>query len=647
MMKTINELKSVTMDTICNAKSGHPGMALSSAPIMYTLYNKFINGYPKNSKWINRDRFVLASGHASSLLYNVLHLCGYKISMDDLKKFRKLDSITPGHPEYEMTDGVDATSGPLGQGIPTAVGMALAERKLANIFNKDDIKVFDHYTYVLCGDGDMQEGVTQEAISLAGNLNLNKLIILYDANDVTLDGPLSNSYNEDVCERFSACGFNVYSLDSSDVEVLEATIEDAKKSDKPSFIKVKTIIGEGSRYEGTCKVHGAPLDEEDLNSLKEKLNISTTFEYSEDSYADFQNNFYKRGKKEYSKWKKSLKLYSQKYADEYNYLMECIDGVVNNEKLDSYSCELNKEISTRNASKIMLNIVADNNKNIIGGSADVAKSVMTSLDNTTYISKDDFNGQTINYGIREFAMASINNGILLHGGLKTFGGSFLVFSDYMKPALRMASLMKLSNVMLFSHDSIAVGEDGPTHEPIEQLSMLRSIPGYTVIRPCNEEETKLAYKLSFVNKGPVGLILTRQNLKTYHSVNEDDFNKGAYFVKYDKDSKYTIIASGSEVNLAIDVHEKLNLEGIKVNVVSMPSWEIFDKQSNKYKKSILCNRYDKRITLEMLSTFGWSKYGKHNIGIDIFGKSAKASDVIKSMGFDFDSIYNKIKKIVK
>jgi len=646
-MKTINELKAVTMDTICNAKSGHPGMALSSAPIMYTLYNKFINAYPKNSKWINRDRFVLASGHASSLLYNILHLCGYKISLDDLKNFRKLNSLTPGHPESDLTDGVDATSGPLGQGIPMAIGMALAEKKLANIFNKEDIKLFDHYTYVLCGDGDMQEGVTQEAISLAGNLCLNKLIVIYDANDVTLDGPLSNSFSEDVCKRFEACGFNVYNLDSCDIEVLEATIEDAKNSDKPVLIKVKTIIGEGSKYEGTCKVHGAPLDEEDLSELKRKLNVDTTFTYSEESYGDFKNNFYNRGKKVYTTWNKLFKKYKEKYPSDYELLMNCINNKLNYSSLEQFEVVLDKEISTRNASKIMLNLMANDNKNIVGGSADVAKSVMTALDNSSLINKDDFNGQTINYGIREFAMASINNGVLLHGGLKVFGGSFLVFSDYLKPALRMASLMHLNNVFLFSHDSIAVGEDGPTHEPIEQLAMLRSIPNFNVVRPCNEGETKLAYKMAFESNNPVAIILSRQNLKTLHIVNEEDFNKGAYFVKYDKNSKYSIIASGSEVNLALQVYDKLKDEGKLINVISMPSWQIFDKQSKKYQKSILCNTYDKRITLEMLSTFGWSKYGKHNIGIDNFGKSGKASDVIKYYGFDVDSIYNKIKKIVK
>lgn len=646
-MKTINEIKAVTMDTICNAKSGHPGMALSSAPILYTLFNRFITAYPKKSHWINRDRFILGSGHASSLLYNILHLCGYKISIEDLKNFRKLNSLTPGHPECDITDGVDATSGPLGQGIPAAVGCAIAEKKLANIFNKDDITLFDHYTYVLCGDGDMQEGVTQEAISLAGNLGLNKLIVIYDANDVTLDGPLSNSFSEDVARRFDACGFNVINIESSDPYSVGKAINEAKKSDKPNLIIVKTIIGEGSKYQGTCKVHGAPLDEDDLNSLKEKLGVKTTFEYSDESYNDFKNNFIKRGKKEYFKWNNLLKKYNDKYPFYYIKLMECIDGKIDFTSLDNYECEMYKEISTRNASKIMLNLLTKNNKFIIGGSADVAKSVMTNLDHSTSINKESFNGQIINYGIREFAMGSINNGIILHEGLKAFGGSFLVFSDYMKPSIRMASLMHLNNIYLFSHDSIAVGEDGPTHQPIEQLAMLRSIPGVNIIRPCNECETKLAYKQAFSSNNPVGIILTRQNLITKHLVDEEHFNKGAYLVKYHEESKYTIVASGSEVNLAIDVYERLKEENIQVNVVSMPSWFAFEKQSKKYQKSILCTKYQNTITLEMLSTMGWSKYGKHNIGIDSFGKSGKASDVIKDYGFDLESIYTKIRKIIK
>lgn len=645
-MKTINELKCVCMDTICNANSGHPGMALSSAPIMYTLYNKFINAYPKNSKWINRDRFVLASGHASSLLYNVLHLCGYKISIDDLKNFRKLNSNTPGHPEFNETDGVDATSGPLGQGIPMAVGMALAEKKLANIFNKDDIKLFDHYTYVLCGDGDMQEGVTQEAISLAGNLNLNKLIIIYDANDTTLDGPLSNSFSEDVCKRFEAVGFNTIDLGSNSPTLLEIAIKDAKKSNKPTLIKVKTIMGEGSLLEGTHKTHGSPLKEDDLKQLKLKLNVNTTFEYSEDSYEDFRVNFFNRGKREYYKWNKLLKEYKDKYPIEYDNLIKCSEGKLDYSSLNAYEINLGKEDASRNSSKIMLNLLVKDNKNVIGGSADVAGSVKTEIEGDTSISKDNFDGHSINYGIREFAMASINNGILLHGGLKTYAGSFLVFCDYLKPALRMASLMNLNSVYLFSHDSIAVGQDGPTHEPIEQLAMLRSIPNFNVIRPCNEGEVKYAYKQAFSSNNPVALILSRQNLKTSFVVKEEDFNKGAYFVKCHKESKYSIIACGSEVDLALDIYNKLLEDSIYINVISMPSMYMFEKQSKKYKNSILCTRYSNTITLEMLSTYGWSKYGKHNIGINSFGKSGKDTDVIKAMGFDFDSIYSRIKKII-
>lgn len=645
-MKTINEIKSVCMETIMNAKSGHSGMALSSAPILYTLYNKVINSTPKNSKWINRDRFVLASGHICGLLYNILHLCGYKITMNDLKSFRQINSLTPGHPECDVTDGIDATSGPLGQGIPMAVGMAIAEKKLANMFNKEDAKLFDHYTYVLCGDGDMQEGVTQEAISLAGNLNLNKLIILYDANDVTLDGPLSNSFSEDVCKRFEAVGFNTINLESSNPLMVEKALNKAKKSNKPTLIRIQTIMGEGSIHEGTCKIHGTPLSQDDYDQLKVKLGVTTSFEYSEESYDDFRVNYCNRGKRKYNKWNKLLKEYKEKYPSDYEELVRYLNGEIKFDSLDKYEIVLGKEDASRNSSKIMLDLLVKDNKNIIGGSADVAASVKTNLEGNHSITKDDFSGQNINYGIREFAMASINNGILLHGGLKTFAGSFLAFSDYLKPAVRMASLMHLDSIFLFSHDSIAVGQDGPTHEPIEQLAMLRSIPNCNVVRPANEGEVKMAYKMAFKEDAPSAIILSRQNLKTDYIVSEEEFNKGAYFVRYDENSKYTVIACGSEVGLAIKVCDKLKEEGTLINVVSMPSMFVFEKQSKKYKKSILCNRYSNTITLEMLSTFGWGKYGKHNIGVDTFGKSGKDSDVIKYKGFDFDSIYAKIKKIV-
>ena len=644
---SINELKALAIDEINEAQSGHPGIALGAASIVYSLFNKEINAYNKKPDWVNRDRFVLSAGHASSLLYALLHVCDYGLTIEELKQFRKLDSLTPGHPEYRHTLGVDATSGPLGQGIAMGVGMALAERKLANMFNKDDISLIDHYTYVLCGDGDLQEGISQEAISLAGNLNLNKLIVLYDSNEVTLDGPLSNSNSENTLLRFKANNFNTMEC-NDDYKNIQGCIELAKKSDKPTLIKINTIIGKDSFYEGSNKVHGSCLASDDIESLKTKLNVSKIpFSVSDITYNDFRDNFVKRGKNAYLRWNKLLNKYKEKYPSDYKVFIDAINGNLNLDELESYSCEMNKKISTRKASGNFLNIVSRNNPFLIGGSADVASSVMTKLEHSSSVNKDDFNGQNINYGVREFAMGAISNGIALHGGLKPYFGTFFVFSDYLKPALRMASLMNINTIGLFSHDSIAVGEDGPTHQPIEQLAALRSLNNYTCIRPCNELETKYAYKYALTTNNPCSIILTRQDLLTLHQVDYDDFKKGAYYVNYDENSKYSIIATGSEVNLAIECAKLLKEQGKIVNVISMPMMDVFEKQTKKYQKYILKSGHSKTISLEMLSTYGWGKYAKYNIGIDSFGKSGKASEVMKSFGFDIDSLINKINKIIK
>ena len=644
---SINELKALSIDQIDAAGSGHPGIALGAASIMYSIFNHNLVSYNKKSDWINRDRFVLSSGHASSLLYSFLHVCDYGLKIDDLKQFRQITSLTPGHPEYKHTIGVDATSGPLGQGIAMAVGMALAEKKLADMFNKEDIKLIDHYTYVMCGDGDLQEGISQEAISLAGNLGLNKLIVLYDSNNITLDGPLSNSHNENTLARFQAANFNTMECDD-DYKNIDACISLAKASDKPTLIKVNTIIGKGSINEGTSKVHGSCLAKDDISNLKEKLNVSKdSFVVSDLTYKDFADNFISRGQKEYSKWISQLKQYAMRYPEEYKEFLNATSGTLNLESLDNYECKPGEKISTRKASGKFLNMVTKDNPNIIGGSADVASSVMTHLNESTHISKDNFKGQTINFGIREFAMGAISNGIALHGGLKPFIGTFFVFSDYLKPALRMASLMDLNTLALFSHDSIAVGEDGPTHQPIEQLVSLRSIPNFTCIRPANEQETKYAYKYALENTNPCAIILTRQDLVTNHMTDYFDFSKGAYYALYNEDSKYSIIATGSEVNLALECANDLKEKGKLVNVISMPMMNVFEKQTKKYKKYILKNHYANTISLEMLSTYGWGKYAKHNIGVDSFGRSGKANDVISSFNFDKDSILNKLDKIIK
>ena len=644
---SINELKALAIDEIDAASSGHPGIALGTAPIMYSIFNNELNSYNKDPNWINRDRFVLSAGHASSLLYAFLHVCGFGLTIDDLKNFRKLDSLTPGHPEYRHTLGVDTTSGPLGQGIGMAVGMALAEKKLASMFNKEDMKLIDHYTYVMCGDGDLQEGISQEAISLAGNLNLNKLIILYDSNNITLDGPLSNSNAENALLRFKASGFNTMECDD-DYKNITACIELAKKSDKPTIIEVKTVIGKGSVNEGTEKVHGSALAKDDIVSLKEKLNVSKEpFTVSEITYNDFAANFISRGASKYSEWQLLVEEYSKKYPEDYALFKRALNCEFDLSNLENYKCELNAKISTRNASGKILNIIAKDNPFIIGGAADVASSVKTNLSHTSAINRDDFSGQTINFGIREFAMGTVCNGISLHGGLTSFGGAFFVFSDYLKPALRLSALMGLKSLMLFSHDSIAVGEDGPTHQPIEQLASLRSLPNYTCIRPSNEEETKYAYMYALNASNPCSILLTRQDLLTLHKSKYEDFAKGAYFVSYDENSEYSIIATGSEVNLALEVANKLKEDNKLVNVISMPMMDVFEKQTQEYKDYILKSGHDKIITLEMLSSYGWGKYGKYNFGIDTFGKSGKASAVIESFGFDVNSMYENIKNIIE
>lgn len=644
---SINELKALAIDEIDAAKSGHPGIALGASSIMYSIFNKELVSYNKKPDWINRDRFVLSAGHASSLLYAYLHVCDFGLTIDDLKNFRQLNSLTPGHPEYKHTLGVDATSGPLGQGIAMGVGMAIAEKKLASMFNKDDISLIDHYTYVLCGDGDLQEGVSYEALSLAGSLNLNKLIILYDSNNVTLDGPLSNSNSENTLLRFKSCNFNTMECDDN-YENITACIELAKNSDKPTLIKVNTIIGKGSLLEGTNKVHGSCLTQEDIEGLKTKLNVSKTpFSVSDLTYNDFKDNFIKRGKSRYTKWNKKLNEYKKLYPSEYELFTKCMNGELNLDSLINYECKIDNKISTRKASGNFLNMITKDNPFIIGGSGDVASSVMTHLSHSTHINANDFKGQTLNYGIREFAMGAISNGILLHGGLKSYIGTFFVFSDYLKPALRLSSLMGLNNIALLSHDSIAVGEDGPTHQPIEQLASLRSIPNFTCIRPCNELETKYAYKYALTSSLPCAIVLTRQDLVTKHLCDYDDFAKGAYYVINDMNANYTIIATGSEVNLAIECASKLREQGKLVNVISMPMMNVFDKQSKKYQKYILRNGHSKTISLEMLSTYGWGKYAKYNLGIDTFGKSGKASEVISDFNFDIDSVIAKLNKIIK
>lgn len=627
---SVATIRSLCIDMINKANSGHPGMALGSAPILYTLFNYHLVATPENPKWINRDRFVLSAGHASSLLYSLLHLCGYKLSMDDLKEFRQLNSLTPGHPEVNITDGVDATSGPLGQGIAQAVGMALAEKHLNAKYGES---VVNHYTYALCGDGCLQEGISQEAISLAGHQKLNKLILFYDSNNVTLDGSLGLSFSEDVETRFKACGWSVICVDDgNDIDTINNAIIKAKKSDKPTLIKVTTVIGFGSQKQGTSKVHGSPLGAEDGKNAK----VSYGFDYPEftvpdEVYENFKANFIARGNKAYKEYDSKV----------------CLDiSKLNSDELDSL--QFDTVCSTRNASMHALNYFNKKLPNLFGGSADVAGSVMTKIDGALTFSADNPSGNVMNWGIREFAMASAQNGMLLHDGIRTYVGCFAVFSDYMKPAIRMAALSELPAIYLFSHDSIAVGEDGPTHEPIEQLAMLRSIPNLIVIRPADERETFAAWNIALNSKTtPTALILSRQNLPLLDNSKCSGVEKGAYVVSKESNKlDLILVGTGSEVSLCINAKEILEKEGYGIRVVSMPSWELFEAQNDYYKEEILPLCKCHIMSVEMLSDFGWDKYAKHHLSINTFGKSGKAGDVQSYFGFNTDSLVKKCKKII-
>lgn len=644
---SIATIRSLGIDMINKANSGHPGMVLGSAPALYSLFTKEYKVFPAHSQWINRDRFVLASGHASSLLYSLLHLSGFQVSMDDLKQFRQWGSCTPGHPEVELTDGVDASSGPLGQGIPMAVGMAMAEAFLATRYNKKDYPVIDHYTYVLCGDGDMQEGVTYEASSLAGHLSLGKLIVLYDANNVTLDGPLNYSFSEDVKKRYESMNWQVICVqDGNDYEAIAKAIKKAKKEVyKPTLIIVNTIIGFGSRNQGTSKVHGAPLGEEDGQYAKRQYGFEyDNFFVPEEVYDDFKKNVFNRGKRAYNKWNKMMDTYKTEYPDLYQELFQNINDEYSFDET-AFIKEYQDGISeaTRVTSEKLINAIAAQNPTFLSGTADLASSTKTIIKDAERFSCENYGGRNLFFGIREFAMVAIMNGMTLHKGIKVAAGGFMVFSDYFKAALRMACLMKLPIILPLSHDSIAVGEDGPTHQPVEQLAMLRSMPNIQVIRAADAYEMCGAWKKAVeTNDRPTALILTRQNVTNFTHATYEDVCHGAYVVSQEKDNlDGIIIATGSEVELAMQAQKALLEQGKDVRVVSMPSMELFDQQDDSYKEKVLPKHIRKRLAVEMACDFGWHKYvgldGKV-ISVNQFGASAPANIVIQKYGFTVENI---------
>ncbi|BBA93496.1 transketolase [Streptococcus ruminantium] len=645
---SVNAIRFLGIDAIEQSKSGHPGVVMGAAPMAYSLFTKELRINPAQPNWINRDRFILSAGHGSMLLYGLLHLSGFEeVTMDEIKNFRQWGSKTPGHPEYGHTAGVDATTGPLGQGISTATGFAQAERFLAAKYNRDGFPIFDHYTYVICGDGDLMEGVSAEAASYAGLQKLEKLIVLYDSNDINLDGETKDSFTEDVRARYNAYGWHTDLVtDGTDVEAIFAAIERAKEAGKPSLIEVKTVIGHGSpNKQGTNAVHGAPLGAEEVEATRKALDWNYgPFEIPTEVYADFKENVADRGTAAYNTWVKLVEDYKVAYPDLAAEVTAILEGrdVVEIKPEDFPVYENGFSQATRNSSQDALNAAAKVLPTFLGGSADLAHS------NMTYIKEDGLQdsvnplNRNIQFGVREFAMGTILNGMAAHGGLRVYGGTFFVFSDYVKAAVRLSALQGLPVTYVFTHDSIAVGEDGPTHEPIEHLAGLRAMPNLTVFRPADARETQAAWYLALTSKStPSALVLTRQNLIVEEGTDFDKVAKGAYVVYETEGFDTILLASGSEVNLAVKAAKELEAAGTKVRVVSVPSTELFDAQDAAYKEDILPNAIRRRLAIEMGATQSWYKYvgldGKV-LGIDTFGASAPAQTVIDNYGFTVENV---------
>ena len=654
---SVNAIRVLSADAIQKANSGHPGLPLGSAPMAYELWAHHMNHNPKNPNWVNRDRFILSGGHGSMLLYSLLHLFGYGLTLDDLKNFRQDGSLTPGHPEYGHTVGVEATTGPLGAGMGMAVGMAMAEAHLAAIFNKPDFPIMDHYTFVLGGDGCMMEGISSEAFSLAGTLGLSKLIVLYDSNNISIEGGTDIAFTENVQKRMEAFGFQTITVeDGTDLDAIGKAIEVAKADKKrPSFITVKTQIGYGCpAKQGKASAHGEPLGEDNVKALKENLGWPTqeAFAVPDEVYENYKA-LAKDGAAAEEKWNALFKAYAEKYPDmkkqwDVYYSAVDADALMKNEEFWAYE---DKAAATRSLSGKMINRLKDIMPQLFGGSADLAPSNKTYMDNAGDFSKDNYAGRNLHFGVRELAMAAMANGIILHGGLRPYVATFFVFSDYTKPMLRLAALMKLPVTYVLTHDSIGVGEDGPTHEPIEQLAMLRAMPNVNVFRPADAKETAAGWYLAATSKEtPTVLVLSRQNLPQLAGTGKDAL-KGAYVVSEAKGNMDGIfIASGSEVALAIEAQEKLAGEGINVRVVSMPCMDIFRQQSKEYQESVLPGNVRARVAVEAAADFGWGAY----VGLDgasvtmqSFGASAPGGTLFKKFGFTAEHVADVMKQVIK
>lgn len=657
----INTIRFLSADGVQKANSGHPGMPMACAPIVYVLYSKYMKHNPANPKWLNRDRFILSAGHGSMLLYSILHLSGYDLSLEELKNFRQWGSKTPGHPEFGLTAGVETSTGPLGQGFSNAVGMAMAQAFLSANFNQADLKILDHYIYGICSDGDLMEGISHEAASLAGHLKLNKIIFFYDNNGISIDGKTSLSYSDDVQKRFEAYHWNVLRInDVNNLDEIEVAIQSAQKStDKPTLIITDTQIGFGSpNKKGTSEAHGSPLGEEEVKLAKKNLgwNYEETF-FIPDEVKEYFKQIKARGEKQEAEWLSLFNDYKKKYPEKAKKFADWINGELGNDwksKLPLFEDD-GKKLATRAASGKVIDAIAPAIPNLIGGSADLTPSNNTHAKIYEDYSASNYKGRYIRYGVREHAMGSLMNGMALYGGVIPYGGTFFVFSDYMRPVIRLASISGIKPIYIFTHDSIGVGEDGPTHQPIEHLASLRCIPKVVVIRPADANETSFAWRYALEHKGsPVALVLTRQGLpildqKKYPS--GEGLLKGAY-VLYQSNEKPELIlmASGSEVQHALKAASELEKAKIKVRVVSFPSWELFEKQSAEYKESVLPASVLARVSIEAGVAQGWQKYTGlfgANISIEKYGASAPEKVLMDKYGFTVENICATAKQVIK
>lgn len=653
---SINTIRLLSADSVQQANSGHPGLPLGAAPAVYTLWSYGMKHNPANPYWPDRDRFVLSAGHGSALLYSMLHIFGYDLSIDDIKNFRQFDSKAPGHPEFGHTVGVEITTGPLGQGIANATGMALAENYLANRFNRPDCKIVDHYTFILCGDGCLMEGISSEAASLAGTLGLNRLILLYDSNNITIEGSTDITFREDVLKRFEAYGWQTLKVeDGNNPEAIKNAINEAKSDeDRPTIIEIKTKIGFGSpNKQGKSGAHGEPLGLDELKLTKQAFGFDPEQSFFvPEEVRTHAAELGRIGADKESEWNNLVERYKALFPEDYEqweiwHRRELPVDLLNNE--DFWHNEGN--LATRVSSEKILNRVAKLVPNLIGGSADLAPSTKTVMAGRSYYGKENPSGSNLHFGIREHAMAAMANGIAVHGGLRVYIAGFFVFSDYMKPSMRLAAMMKLPVINILTHDSIGVGEDGPTHQPVEQLAALRSIPNMTVIRPCDSNETSCAWYSALTRvTSPTAIVLSRQNLTLLDETSGKGALKGAYVLRDSEKAvpDMILMASGSEVELIYKAQEILKQNGIDARVVSMPSWEIFEEQSDEYKESVIPRGVRKRLAVEAASSFGWHKYVGLDgaiISIDTFGASAPANILLQNFGFDVDNIVKKCMQI--